>query len=439
MPIDYTFVELKELGLPRPLNADVAAAAVKYRGLASATVAFPDGRLTDEERHALTWLLASYAPADSEPQTNHQIMPLTATTVGQVILAYGKGRHATATLVGRGLPAGAEPPSRDLDQLRQSLTTTYELAGITGVWTVDHLVKLHEALRLVPAADRSALRGVEIERVREFEGAGGHNKAKFVYERGPWSGSLGTLKITDAIFRDDAIGFYGGASARACSPSVRDILHEVGHVVESAACRTASRSNAAWAVQSVGGRGYGPLERVPKDAVTEAVQLRTDNDALNELGPTLSGAEAKAQYNALLDAIEKVQAWITASDEKGVYPQENALAQLKSDVTTKLTQETWKTYRDEIVRWCDAQILEVRWRAKFKTPQGNDITPCLRNFVVFVNEEKVGQDLTPYALTSAGELFAETYAFWIVDPDAVGRHHQKLRAYFDDFRYRRAD
>ncbi|MEU8324238.1 hypothetical protein AB0C33_38270 [Nonomuraea sp. NPDC048881] len=70
-----------------------------------------------------------------------------------MILAYGQGRHATATLVGRGLPAGAEPPSRDLNQLTQSLTNTYELAAITGPWTVEHLVKLNEALRLVPAPD----------------------------------------------------------------------------------------------------------------------------------------------------------------------------------------------------------------------------------------------------------------------------------------------
>ncbi|MGW4407423.1 hypothetical protein ACWEJ6_25610 [Nonomuraea sp. NPDC004702] len=438
MPIDYTFVKLQDLRLPQPLNADVAAAAVRQRGLASATVTFPDGQLTDPERHALTWLLASYAPQEYTPQTNHQILPLTDTTVGQVILAYGQGRHATATLVGRGLPAGAEPPSRDLNELTQSLTNTYELAAITGPWTVEHLVKLNEALRLVPAPDRSALRGIEIQRVREFAGADGHNKGKFVYERGPWSGSLGTLKITDAIFRDDGTGFYGGASTRACPPSVRDILHEVGHVVESAACRTESRNNAAWAVQSVGGQRYRPAERVPQDTVIEALQLRTDNTALNELGPTLTGAGAKAEYNALLDAIEKAQEWIEAG-EKGLYQQESAFEQLKRDVTAKVTQTTWQTYRDEVVRWCDAQILEARWRAKYKTPQGNDITPCLRDFVVFVKKQNVRQDLTPYAQTSAGELFAEAYAFWIVDPGAVERHDKRLRDYFDDFRYRRAD
>ncbi|YCK37800.1 hypothetical protein ACNF49_28220 [Actinomadura sp. ATCC 39365] len=438
MPIDYTFVRLEDLRLPQPLNADVAALMVKESGLATADVAFPDGRLTDPERHALTWLLASYVPRPYRTQTNHQILPLTATTVGQVILAYGEGRHATATLVGRGLPAGVEPVSRDLNQLAQSLTNTYGLAGITGPWTVEELVKLHEALRLVPVADRPALQGVEIQRVGGLAGADGHDKGKFSYERGPWAGSPGTLKLADAIFREDGIGFYGGVTSRGCLPSVRDILHEVGHAVESAACRVDSWNNAARVVQGAGGQRYRPFARVPDDVVTEALQLNTDNTALNKLGAKLSGATAKAEYDALLDAIEKVQEWIEAG-EQGVYQPENAFVQLKNDVTAKVTQATWQTYRDEVVRWCDAQILEARWRAKYRTPQGRDITPCLRNFVTFVSKENVGQDLTPYARTSAGELFAETYAFWIVDPGAVERHNQRLRAYFDDFQYRRAD
>ncbi|MGW2158336.1 hypothetical protein [Nonomuraea sp. NPDC001699] len=438
MPIDYTFVRLQGLRLPQPLNADVAASMVKTSGLASTEVTFPDGALTEPERHALTWLLAAYAPQPYSKQTNHQIMPLTATTVGQVILTYGDNGHATATLAGRGMPAGVEPPSRDPAQLKQSLKDTYGLAAITGVWTAEQLVRLHDALRLVPVADRPALQGVEIQRVGTLTGPDGHNKGRFSYERGPWTGSLGTLKLADAIFQEDEIGFYGGVTSRACPPSVRDILHEVGHAVESAPCRTDSRNNAAWAVESTGGQRYRSPERVPQDLVTEAVQLRTDNDALNRLGAQLPNSAATAEYNALCDAIEKVQEWIV-DGEKGTYQQEDALVRFKNDVTSKVTQAAWRSFREEVVRWCDAQILEVRWRAKYKTPQGRDITPCLRNFVTFVSKENVGTDLTPYARTSYGELFAEAYAFWIVDPGAVEKHDPRLRAFFDDSRYRRGD
>ncbi|MFI7111514.1 hypothetical protein ACIBK9_34735 [Nonomuraea sp. NPDC050227] len=48
----------------------------------------------------------------------------------------------------------------------------------------------------------------------------------------------------------------------------------------------------------------------------------------------LSGAGAKAEYNALLDAIVKAQEWIEAG-EKGLYQQESAFEQLKRDVTPR--------------------------------------------------------------------------------------------------------
>ncbi|GGT38053.1 hypothetical protein ACFFV7_36900 [Nonomuraea spiralis] len=438
MPIDYTFETFNDLRLPQPLNADVAASMVKHSDLTSADVVFAAGGGTDAERHALTWLLATYVPQPYKKATNHQILPLTAASVGQVVLAYDANRRATATLVGRGLPAGLEPPYREPAQLTQWLKDTYALAGITGQWTGEQLIKLHTALGLVPEADRPALRGVLIQRVAALQSQDGHDKGKFSYERGPWAGSLGTLKLADAIFAEDGIGFFGGLTSRACLPSVRGILHEVGHAVESASCRNEARNNAAWVVESTGGRQYRAPEHVPDNLVTEAIQLDTDNEALGELGTGLPNATARAEFDTLCDTIEKIQSWITSA-ENGTFQQEGVFSEVKSHLAQALTLNIWQTYRQEIVRWCDAQIREARWRTKFVTPRGNNITPCLRDFVQFVHDGGVGTNLTPYAQTSYGELFAEAYSFWLADPDAVERHDRRLRQYFDRAAYRVGD
>ncbi|MGW2222597.1 hypothetical protein ACWCSD_47035, partial [Nonomuraea sp. NPDC001684] len=341
-------------------------------------------------------------------------------------------------LVGRGLPTGPEPPHRDPAQLGQWLKDTYALAAISGAWSADQMAKLYEALRRVPAADRPALRGVEIQRVNVLRSDDGHNKGSFSYDRGPWTGSPGTLKLADAIFEEDDIGFYGGLTSPACPPSVRGILHEVGHAVESAACRYDSRDNAARVVESIGGPRYPAPQRVPENRVTDAIQLRTDNKALNELATGLASGAPITQFNALADTIEKLQGWITAARD-GTYQPEEAFAEVKAEVTGTLTLDQWRSYRQEIVRWCDAQISEARWRRTYVTPQGRPITPCLRDFVQFVHNGGVARNLTTYAETSFGELFAEAYSFWIADPDAVARHDARLRTYFDEGRYRQGN
>ncbi|MET7337993.1 hypothetical protein [Nonomuraea sp. NPDC005650] len=428
MPIKYV-IEIFQGLRPQAVTAASAESLVKASGLTSASVRINGG--AQAERDILLWLLASCAPQPLQNQTNHQILPLAEgenPPLGQVILHY-ENSVGTATLVGRGLPAGPPPQSQDVSQLKNQLAGEYGLAGISGNWMLDHLTKLHYALSLVPRDDRPALRGVQVERLGLLRaGVGGHNKAKFSQEAGPWTVARGTLQVADAAFDQDRLGFYGGATSQAWPPSVQAILHEVGHAVECANRRHESWENATWVVG-------GDPAAVRQNQVDDAVELQIDAEELGRRGSGLPSARV-ADYNYLAETYEQIGTWIEAGNG-GNHEPEATYVTLKSQVAKKLSDGLWDVYRQAIERWCDGEIRAARWRQKYRTPQGY-ITPRLAAFSRYVGDNGVGKNLTPYAMTADGELFAEAYSFWLVDHDAVAGHNPLLSGYFDAGRHRQS-
>ncbi|SEG96874.1 hypothetical protein SAMN05444920_110139 [Nonomuraea solani] len=496
--IDYEITGLPAVALPAVLNADVAAkkvAGTQLNGRKS-EIWGPDN-LSKDENNALLWLLAHYCVPDRAGKTYRAILPLPGSpTGGQVILTYDKALNGKATLVGRGLPTGGQDPGMQFNQLADDIKTRYDLAGITGNWAMEEMVKLHHALALVPVVDRPALRGVLVRRVPSLDGDrhGAHTQGRFEHGAGETSGDWGTITLTDAAFTGDDKGFYGGSDdSPARPPSIQVILHEVGHAVDSVVRRTESRANADFAIQSIAGPHYPPNRSLPANApITDAIQLRFQD--LKDL----NGAETLARDTYNLVAARKpadpkiadcerlggkmavfAQALRDMKADKGFEPAKALLEELQQehrdlnswyvyakdiltringgekfdadqftkiqeDLAGKTNHQPWLTYHDELNRWAEVHARKSAWRKKYSRAEGY-VTGREQGLVGFVNDNNVGVALTAYTKKyfeedkSGSELYAEGYGLWLVHPEALGSHSPALLAYFRNGAYLKGD
>ena len=155
--------------------------------------------------------------------------------------------NATAELVASGptpLPAQTTVAAASA-QLRKD----YKLASVrddgTATWSDAEISDVVAALAMLPAADKAALKGVELIRVKDLEGGfagefsrgGGVTGAALTTLKSlPW------LKLADGAFADRAgVQFYGG-TAGTVPASFETILHEVGHAVERETLRAAAEA-----------------------------------------------------------------------------------------------------------------------------------------------------------------------------------------------------
>jgi hypothetical protein len=118
----------------------------------------------------------------------------------------------------------------------------------TATWSDAEIADVTDAIAMLPAADRSSLKGVELIRVKtlvgdfagEFSTGGVAAGAVVVTE-------LPHLALADKAFADVGQAFFGGTK-RTVPASFDVILHEVGHAVEKENLRAAQEPlNAATA------------------------------------------------------------------------------------------------------------------------------------------------------------------------------------------------
>lgn len=109
----------------------------------------------------------------------------------------------------------------------------------TASWSDAEISDVAAALAMLPAADKPALKGVELIRVQSL----GANAGEFSVGGGVAKGATAvtakpSLKLADSAFPKTALQFYGGSKGTVPA-SFQIILHEVGHAVEKEVYRAA--------------------------------------------------------------------------------------------------------------------------------------------------------------------------------------------------------
>jgi hypothetical protein len=160
------------------------------------------------------------------------------TPTGLVTLSIDASGNATAELVSPVVTAVS--PSLSSADAVTKLKTNYGVDAVAGskAWAPSELGDVVQAFGLLPAGDRAALKGVQLERMTtlprsrsgEFTAGGGVSMGATTVT------ALPTLRLADSAFPKSrfAMGPVGGPFLPG---SERTILHEVGHAVEEALMR----------------------------------------------------------------------------------------------------------------------------------------------------------------------------------------------------------
>ena len=163
---------------------------------------------------------------------------------GRVTVRIDDQGEASAELVAAGpVP---KPPQTTVAAGSTQLKTDYKLTSVrddgTAKWTDAEISDVVAALALLPKADKLALEGVELIRVKAlpdsgiavFSGGGGVAKGATKITEVP------SLKLSDRAFPTAALRFVGGkvgGKAKTVPATFHTILHEVGHAVATAVYR----------------------------------------------------------------------------------------------------------------------------------------------------------------------------------------------------------
>jgi hypothetical protein len=485
----YRVGKLAKFTLPPDLSTAVAATRVSESRLNGKKITINAGagiEPTELERAVLTWIMAGFCGADSGGKQWRAVLPLTPktpTVFGQVIFAYDADLNATATLVERGLPIGG--PASDLSNAAVigQLIARYKLAGVTGAWQPGELLKISRALALLTDQESATLEGVALERVADLGGDhNGHTEAKFNSTFASELRSMGTISVADLMFAEDVKGFYGGADGvPVYPPSFQSILHEVGHVIESAQRRATGRANALYMLAKAGSPTvYTPQQTIPLEELNAARKLGFTNIAAEQDAETLASsaydAVGKQNAAALIEQCRAKGGVLTAladrladykagkspapalelikqlkAEEQKVVTVFKFISQLLPTINTQPDQVTpdnfpqirdtlngmdhqpWLTFYQNAIRWADVQERAAKWRAEYKQG-GKQTTGRLRAFIDYVKAKEIPADLTLYAGSewpaNPDELYCEGFGIWKVDPVGLAHHSPDLVAYF---------
>ena len=402
--------------------------------------------LTDQDTRALTYHLAQHAGAGDAAKgfELRDILPLTPgdqPSKGQVILKYANN-EGIATLVGRGLPLDADPDTNTSnDDLIRRLKQTYHLGAVTGNWGRGELLKVTRAFELIHPADREALFGVGLNRVPSLPAANqGHQEAHFSFTKSPYAGSWGVLRITDLAFVLDGRGFYGGSADIPARPhSFLVILHEVGHVIETALARAMSHDTAQRIVS-----GDDKAADIPQDSINPHANLSASDlsrlsslaalgiEAFNAvankkaeaagliakiraLGPDTttfvtaletmqrSGDSAEAKrlaqmidldWQHLDQAIREFQSLNEPLTQNPWRINATAYARIREQHLDGLDHAPWLVLHPLLSRYCDASEGNVTWSHTYR--RGEFMTERENRFTGWYNKSSCQMDLTQY-------------------------------------------
>jgi hypothetical protein len=397
------------------------------------------------------------APAIAPPPAGGPAPARGVAPVGRMTIQIDASGNATAILVASGgLPA--IPQFKDVKSASASLTSTFGISNVvdgSSKWTPGELSKVSAALSRLSAADRAALRGVELVRQATITGPDGKPRdGQFTANQAVDSAGVVTdtrqLEIADSAFADDATSFIGGA-ATAGPMSFETILHESGHAVEQH--ERLEAKHAEFAAQGAVNQAVGATNTA----------LATVNAASTASATTFNGYPAAQQhaslayFNALqraLGAINKfanetgtsahppsekaAQAAITARDKaKAALPAGNPA--ITDWAALSAAQDTWfSAAQTGAAARAQLDAAKHKTAAVSATVAGGPASKRLKAFVDFVTSKKI-QPLTTYAKDNwpghPEEFYAEAYSLWLNDPEYLASQVPALKTWFDQGKY----
>lgn len=315
-------------------------------------------------------------------------------------------------------------------------------------WADDELDKVVAAFRLVPGADKSALAGIRLIKVRAIPDADAQ------FERPP--GSAPVLRVANTTFvidgRDrDASDFVGG-TAQALPRSTQTILHEVGHAVADLPTRDLDDQ-----LQVAVGQENAEKAKITDPSIATTAGLDSALavvDALIskkhdlEITPaTLAPfVQAAASTRTIYeDALKATQtAGTQAQDTQalaaaGSYLQNlldhfDPVTLLRDYKAWLLSRGGWSPELDSLSR------AQENWaKAAVDLAYARQRTRRVQEFVDLVEANKIKR-FTLYSEANwpqkPGEFFAEAYSLFLTDPEFLENNYNLLYTFFKsgDFR-----
>ena len=219
--------------------------------------------------------------------------------------------------------AGQEDPK--VTALKAELVGTFGLSAVTdptgATWTVPQLEKMKRVLARIAAAERAAIKGVELRRLVSTTQFGAWTSGLFHGEIAPGTGiRQDRIEIANEAFewdkdyenRDADPTFQGEVVQGA--PSERTLAHEVGHAVESIAHRQAEEA-----------RDKADISRTAAFKTLEKASKAYDDIHKPDV-PGWHGEREKKYQEAIKNAYKKLEAITKVKD---LIPQPPTAAQSK--------------------------------------------------------------------------------------------------------------
>ena len=389
---------------------------------------------------------------------------------GQITIIIDKAGNATAELLDRGAVA---VPNAFPDKAKaiEALKTDFGFASVddgTAPWTPGELNKVYAGLGQLPLADRAGLSGAALVRdVSLVDGAGKPVDGTFEQSHSATVGSPGapavasqasSLHLASGAFTADAAGFVG-ERGREMLPSLRIVLHEAGHAIESKALRDAQfATDTAQATANNDQLDFNAQNTGAGAAVTaaNAAAHAADVSAQGYTRPDVAGARAFVMaFRAALTAINTfanntvgskfaaletaAQTAITARDAaKAKVPAGNP--SLSDFAPAVAAQDAWfaaAQLRAKASLKLDASKADVTAKTKAQgavSDASGGASKRLERFVAVVKKNKIAP-VTQYAKDNwpghPEEFFAEAYSLWLTNPGYLGDNAPALKAWFD--------
>ena len=390
--------------------------------------------------------------------------------VGKITIIIDKKGSATAELLDKG-PVAVPAAFADKDKAVAALKTDFGFASVddgTGAWTPGDLNKVHAALSQLSAADRAALSGVALVRDSTLtDSAGKPRDGEFRHSHLATPGSAGTLSVASrdeslhlatSAFNADAKGFVG-EKGKEVLPSLRVIVHEAGHAIETKALRDAEFATDTAQAQSNNDNFAFAAEQTSTGAAVTAANAEGKAafaSANSYRGPIQTAARPFTRaFQAALNAINTFAnnttgsrfAALETTATKAIAARDAAKAALPAshpaltDFAAALTaQDAWfaqAQVRATASLKLDASKADVVVKTKAQAGASDatgKASKRLAAFVAVVNANKI-QPLTKYAKDNwpgtPDEFFAEAYSLWQTNPAYLNDNAPALKAWFD--------
>ena len=309
-PLRYNRAAFPTLKAPDPaLDLTAIKAALKPRLKSYSVTALPAAAPKDAELF-LYYLIYELSNKDNWGSEMDVVAPIERPAKAgdpppkaRATVRIDQDGNASAELVATGpIP---EPPQATFAAAKPKLISDFGFADVkddgTATWSDAEISDVAEALTLLPTADKTALKGVELIRVKdlaggfagEFSTAGGTTgPGNTAVKALPW------LKLADKAFEHRTVQFYGGPK-RTVPASFDVILHEVGHAVEKEVYRGAEEAYTQALIDS-------NKKLIPKNTYAKEHKKQTaDYTALYGKWSSETNATKKAEYATRLKGIKE--------------------------------------------------------------------------------------------------------------------------------------